>query len=380
MVACHGVNASGRCMVVNKIYSPLPLPFNTASAERLLKLQHGDKFSGGRPLSILTACGPFTTTEDLEYEPLNDLLTIVRESRPDVAILCGPFVDAKHPSVASGQAGAATEDGQIELLDYESLFKLRISAKLDWLLANDSLPTQFVLVPSLRDTFHDFVYPQPPLSNRFPDGVPLDVGEFMDDTVFTLDLPSPPAVHCVGNPAMIKVNEISIGITSLDILFDMSCEEVGGWVYACIPRTPSYLLGVCNIWHFSPSQVSQKSGHSRLTRLTEHLLQQQSFYPLHPPPANAVAQLDLKHADKWRMPITPDVLLLPSKLAYFARDVRGCLCVNPGKLSRGSSGGTFAELVVHPLPKAELEKSAQEGAEDVLLRVAERTAVSIVRI
>ncbi len=227
MVACHGVNASGHCMVVNKVYSPLPLPFNTSPAETLLKLQYGDKSCGGRPLSIIVACGPFTTTEDLEYEPLNDLLTIIRESRPDVAILCGPFVDVKHPSVAAGLAGASTEDGQMELLDYESLFKLRISAKLDWLLANDdSLPTQFVLVPSLRDAFHDFVYPQPPLRNRVPDGVPLGVGEFADDKLFTLDLPSPPAVHCVGNPAMVTVNEISIGITSSDILFDMSCEEV----------------------------------------------------------------------------------------------------------------------------------------------------------
>ncbi len=222
------MNASGHCMVVSKVYSPLPLPFNTAPAENLLKLQYGDKFCGGRPLSIIVACGPFTTTEDLEYEPLNDLLTIVRESRPDVAILCGPFVDAKHLSVTAGLAGASTEDGQMELLDYESLFKLRISAKLDWLLANDdSLPTQFVLVPSLRDAFHDFVYPQPPLRNRVPDVGPLGVGEFADGKVFTLDLPSPPAVYCVGNPAMITVNEISIGITSSDILFDMSCEEVG---------------------------------------------------------------------------------------------------------------------------------------------------------
>ncbi len=360
-------------MVVSEVYSPLPLPFNTAPAERLLKLQYGDKFSGGRPLSIITACGPFTTTEDLEYEPLNDLLTIVRESWPDVAILCGPFVDAKHPSVAAGQAGAATEDGQIELLDYESLFKLRISAKLEWLLANDdSLPTQFVLVPSLRDAFHDFVYPQPPLSNRVPDGVPLGVGEFADDKVFTLDLPSPPAVHCVGNPAMITVNEMTIGITSSDILFDMSCEEVGAHMHS-----PHHSHGRCVM--FFPLQVSQRSG-NRLARLTEHLLQQQSFYPLHPPPANAEAQLDLKHADKWRMPVTPDVLLLPSKLAHFARDVRGCLCVNPGQLSRGSGGGTFAELVVHPLPKEELEKYSKDGTETVPLRVSERTAVSIVRI
>lgn len=52
-------------------------------------------------------------------------------------------------------------DGGSEPVDFETLFKLRLSDKLDTLFASDpDLPTQFVLVPSLRDVFHEFVYPQ----------------------------------------------------------------------------------------------------------------------------------------------------------------------------------------------------------------------------
>lgn len=63
--------------------------------------------------------------------------------------------------MASGDATIECVDGGSESVDFETLFRLRLSEKLDTLFANDKdLPTQFVLVPSLRDAFHEFVYPQ----------------------------------------------------------------------------------------------------------------------------------------------------------------------------------------------------------------------------
>ncbi|CAN0321338.1 unnamed protein product, partial [Hapterophycus canaliculatus] len=139
-------------------------------------------------------------------------------------------------------------------------------------------------------------------------------------------------VHLAPNPAWLRVNEVTIGVSSTDALFDLSGEEVsaGG------------------------------QGTNRLARLAGHLLQQQSFYPLFPPPAGSAAQLDMRHAQRWRMPSTPDVLLVPSRLAQFAREVQGCLCVNPGQLAKGTGGGTYAELAVHPMPREVLAKK-QEG-------------------
>ena len=46
-------------------------------------------------LTLLMACGPFTTSEDLLYTPLRDLLEEVSRLRPQLLLLIGPFVDTK---------------------------------------------------------------------------------------------------------------------------------------------------------------------------------------------------------------------------------------------------------------------------------------------
>ena len=63
----------------------------------------------------------------------------------------------------------------------------------------------------------------------------------------------------------------------------------------------------------------------------------------------ADAPVDLRQHGKWKLPLQPDVLITPSKLQPFARDVQGCLVLNPGHLSKGAGGGTFSQLTVHPL-------------------------------
>jgi len=59
--------------------------------------------------------------------------------------------------------------------------------------------TQIMLVPSLKDAAHDDVFPQPPL--------PAIDNE---------------RVWCFANPSTIMLQEITIAITTTDILFDMS--------------------------------------------------------------------------------------------------------------------------------------------------------------
>lgn len=59
---------------------------------------------------MVMAFGPFTTTEDLSYAPLTELLTQCRANPPDVLLLAGPFVDALHPEIASGRADDSFDD------------------------------------------------------------------------------------------------------------------------------------------------------------------------------------------------------------------------------------------------------------------------------
>lgn len=57
------------------------------------------------PVQLVVACGPFTTSSNLLYEPLTDFLTTVRDNPPHILILLGPFLDANHPLVVDNNLG-----------------------------------------------------------------------------------------------------------------------------------------------------------------------------------------------------------------------------------------------------------------------------------
>lgn len=60
----------------------------------------------------------------------------------------GPFIDSEHPMIKDGDLHCTLEE----------LFDTKISQKLMSLLQKRHI--QFLLVPSVRDTIHDCVYPQ----------------------------------------------------------------------------------------------------------------------------------------------------------------------------------------------------------------------------
>lgn len=48
---------------------------------------------------MLIASGPYTTSDNLDYDPLNELIAFIIKHKPHVAVLIGPFLDANHDSV-----------------------------------------------------------------------------------------------------------------------------------------------------------------------------------------------------------------------------------------------------------------------------------------
>jgi len=162
----------------------------------------------------------------------------------------------------------------------------------------------------------------------------------------------PPRVHCLSNPCTFKINEVVFGVTSTDVLFHISAEETNA--------------------NLEPG--------SRLRRIAQHMLQQRSYYPLFPPPPSLSMNLDLKHMDKWQMPCTPDVLIVPSRLTSFATSImENTVFVNPGHVTRGTTGGTYATMEVRPIRRDSLDES---GGDDVQLQhgVPERINVEIKKI
>lgn len=153
------------------------------------------------------------------------------------------------------------------------------------------------------------------------------------------------------NPATFVFGGVVFGTTSVDPLFDMSADY-----------TERY-LGAAN------------NRPERLPRLAQHLLEQRSFYPLFPPSKDT--PLDLAQYSHVTMPVTPNVLILPSRLQPFARGVDGTLVVQPGSLAKARSGGTYAKLELAPF--ADLADSTTDVA-TVSLDVPACARVQVVRI
>jgi DNA polymerase alpha subunit B len=156
-------------------------------------------------------------------------------------------------------------------------------------------------------------------------------------------------VHCLSNPCTFQINELVFGVTSTDVLFHVSVEEVNA--------------------NLPPG--------SRLRRIAQHLVQQQNYYPLFPP--NKSVNLDLKQQDGWKMPCRPDVLIVPSKLSPFCAPVlENTIVVNPGHLTKGTTGGTYAIMEVSPMSRESLD----DAVDTVQLphNVQERLQLEIKRI
>ncbi|EQC37500.1 hypothetical protein SDRG_05103 [Saprolegnia diclina VS20] len=325
IVAVEGVYSDLRNpMAVRQVIDPsmLPLPTTPKATLRTLHATHGG------PVRLFIASGPFTPNTDANYQPLQDLFAVAMKEQPDVVILIGPFIDANH---ASFKDGIATYDDM--LVSFDDIFLLHIMARINQLLA--AVPNlQVVLIPSLRDVNHAYVYPQPPFDRK-------KTMEALDSSSYNK------RVHLMSNPCTFAVHGTVFGVTSSDILLELGGAEL---------------------------HRAQNHSQQRLIRLSEQVLRQKSFFPLFP--STAETPLDLKYMAQYEMPLTPDILVLPSVLNRFCGSVQDTLCINPGQLSKGVAGGTYASVTILPLP------SLASGDDDDLVShdILKRTVTEIKRI
>ncbi|XP_043931676.1 DNA polymerase alpha subunit B [Protopterus annectens] len=292
VVAVEGLNSTGRRLIASRIFEGVPLPFFNAidsTKEEVL----GDL----KQQMILVACGPYTTSDSITYDPMMDLIEIIKKDQPDVCILLGPFLDAKHEQVENCQL---TEP-------FEVIFNRCLKGIIE---GTQSSGSHLIFVPSLRDVHHEFVYPQPPFS------------------CYSLSKEEKQRVHFVSEPCMLNINGVTFGLTSTDILFHMGAEEIS----------------------------SSSGGSDRFSRILKHILTQRSYYPLYPPAEEV--NIDYESFQSFaQMTVRPDVFIVPSELRYFIKDVIGCICMNPGRLTKGQVGGTYGRLYIRRMAVREEHQS-----------------------
>lgn len=133
------------------------------------------------------------------------------------------------------------------------------------------------------------------------------------------------------------------------------------------------------------SDYSGEKDKDGMSRTVRQLFHQRHFYPLLPTPSDL--SLDITHSKLAAFPsVTPDVLLLPSVLAPFARVVDGTVVINPGSCAKGSTlgRGSFATMQVQPLDRHDLQEQAvkENDGEEVKIshQLYSRARVDVFRI
>lgn len=300
IVALKGSNASGHEFVVKEILS-IPLLPNAASTPSALEA-HRERLQGGPdamdsdsepiPLSVIFASGPYTADDNLDFEPLHALCTQAADTYADALVLTGPFIDVNHPLIATGDFDLPDEAVvEPDTATMFTVFKYMISPALNRLVASNP-HVNILLVPSVRDVIDRHVsWPQ----DIFP----------------RKELGLPKTAKVIGNPMTLSINEVVLGISSQDVLFELRHEElIGGR-----PTDPALL-----------------------SRLGRYLVEQSHFFPLFPPAdrqklpkvgtADGIptgAALDVSYLKLGEMfNIRPDVLVVPSSLPPFAKVNKLC--------------------------------------------------------
>ncbi|MCO5578485.1 hypothetical protein L7F22_032327 [Adiantum nelumboides] len=309
IIGVDGHNHSGHCLVASRIVMSAKddlLESQGPHAKRQVLDGSGSSTApkASKTLSMVVAAGPFTTSDNLAYEPLVELLDFARKKQPNLLLLMGPFVDSEHPQIKLGAADRT----------FQQIFMDEVGSRIEEYCEEMGSGARVVLVPSVRDCHHDFVFPQSPFV----------VAELKDPEH---------QVTLLGNPGVFSVNELVIGCCTIDALRHLSSEEAS--------RVP---LGATS---------------DRLARLASHIIGQRSFYPLYPPPAGVPLDLS-RSSEALQLPQQVDILVTPSDLSPFVKPLSlpvkesqagsKTLCINPGRLAKGMYGGTFTDMVVTLMP------------------------------
>ncbi|GAP89080.1 putative DNA polymerase alpha subunit B [Rosellinia necatrix] len=354
IVAFRGINSSGKEFLVNEVLD-IPLLHSAASAPVAIE-GHRDRLRGGpdamdsddepAPLNVLFGSGPYSPDDNLDFEPLHALCSQAADTYADALVLTGPFIDVDHPLIATGDFDLP-EEANIEpdTATMSTVFKYMISPALNRLVASNPHIT-ILLIPSVRDVISKHVsWPQESFQRK--------------------DLGLPKTAKIIGNPMTLSINEMVLGISSQDILWDLRHEELVG----STPPTPNLM-----------------------SRLSRYLIEQRHYFPVFPPVDRSKllkagteegiptgATLDTSYLKLGEMvEVRPDVVVIPSSLPAFARVVESVLVINPGYLSfKRKAAGTYARMTLYPpkLTDEEMSSDAMVGH-----KVFERARVEITRI
>ena len=255
------------------------------------------------------ACGPFCLEGSLDWEPLDAFLQVCAKKTVQFVILCSPFLP---------ESIAGALDGFPEVILREQIFEKRIFPFCQ------AFPNVQVLVVPSGQEVSSLISPSP-----------------LPQPAFKVNNQQHSNLHLCTNPSALNLfnaqgKSATLKLLNADILLGLSREEVT----KASPKSPSPML-------------------DRMSRLAGYLVEQQNLYPLVCP------GLEVEYTQIWNNEAfvccsegveKNEVLILPSSLRFFAKNVGGVTVVNPGQLCRSRAGGVYCQIEVGESVKVKIIK------------------------
>ncbi|CAH2354436.1 DNA polymerase alpha subunit B [[Candida] railenensis] len=368
IVCLKGTNPTGRSFIVEEIVDIPELGAAVSSKQELNSYLELTEPSKG--LKVMYVAGPFSNSHKLDYKKFDKLVDRINtEVKPHVVVLFGPFVDITNDSVSRGDIEQPDQGASRSLDEVFKRIFVPIVKKINSRIS-------VILIPSLKDVcIKHCSFPQDSF-NRKQFGLPKNVKVFP-------------------NPSSFSINELTMGVSNLDIFKDLR-----------------------DVYKGARAGENSSISSNRFERISSHILEQRRYYPVVPGSikkkfnkdkeldtlSNGFMSEELAETEiggsSLEMPYLgltelgdslPDVLVVPSELKYFAKVVKGVVVVNPGYFIRPNSNpdkedGSYVILNVKPPNVDEEENNVTkvpptEGVSGDLYfhNACERTRVDILK-
>lgn len=319
--------------------------------------------------SMLVASGPFTMDSNLDYGLLEGILEYTLTIKPSILLLLGPFIDSEHSLVQSGN---------LEKSPF-AIFQESLLSKL-YILTSKLSNIKVLIIPSLRDIEHDFVLPQEPFDLSLINDSNSNNGTNSNMNKRNVINPN---ILLLPNPTLINIEGWSIASSSVDGLFYMAQEEISrnpiqvGYSSDRIQRLCQHLieqriyfpLALVNTFHSSNldsqghfnsdingNNFNQSIGNGNgngnvmignnipLTLPIDWARLDQLFIDINDnfhSASNCISTFT-STCSFTILPSLPDLLILPSILKNFVKQVGETIIVNPGQACKKQAFGTGA--------------------------------------
>ncbi|XP_035775815.1 DNA polymerase alpha subunit B-like [Anopheles albimanus] len=158
--------------------------------------------------------------------------------------------------------------------------------------------TEVFIVANHDEVTGSFVYPTPPYR----------VANFYKN------------LHFLPDPCLFSIEGLEIGVTTVD-----------------------------TVRHLLDAECCSVDAGDKIKRAMGYLFHQASFYPLNPPPEEIPLDVDMLN-EFGRLTRVPNIMVCPSSMNRFVREINGCVCINPGFLDchETDGSGSYARLVIYP--------------------------------